>query len=93
MGLLHQPAVLISIHLHVLWINGGVNHYPRPSSQLAVRRDVDHDGLFVLAQGIDDVGAILEHLFIHVCKETGDDKGTITMRPEGDEFRGTHMIS
>mmetsp|Transcript_18949 Transcript_18949/g.55656 ORF Transcript_18949/g.55656 Transcript_18949/m.55656 type:complete len:508 (+) Transcript_18949:408-1931(+) len=60
--------VRLRVHLHHLLVDGRVHHHPRPSTQLAVRGNVDKDGRLVLAERVDDVGAVLEHLTKHVAR-------------------------
>mmetsp|Transcript_23599 Transcript_23599/g.57152 ORF Transcript_23599/g.57152 Transcript_23599/m.57152 type:complete len:394 (+) Transcript_23599:556-1737(+) len=59
--------LLVRVHLHVGRVDRRVDHHPGAPAQLPSRRDVDEDGLLVLAEGVDDLGAELEDLAVHVA--------------------------
>lgn len=63
------PAVLVSVHLHVTGVDGGINDHPRASSQLCLWGDINQHRLLVLPQSIHNVGPELQHLVVHICKE------------------------
>ena len=57
-----------SAHLHVLGVEGRVEHNPRTAAKLSVRRDVDSHRVLVLDQRIHDHRAVLEDLGEHVAR-------------------------
>mmetsp|Transcript_6507 Transcript_6507/g.23889 ORF Transcript_6507/g.23889 Transcript_6507/m.23889 type:complete len:229 (+) Transcript_6507:29-715(+) len=52
-------ALVAGVKLHLLRVDGRVDHHPRAASQLAAVRDVHKDRLVVLAKRVDDVRAVL----------------------------------
>lgn len=64
------PAQWVGIELHIALVDSRVDHHPRPSSQLSVRRNVDYNRLFVLPQAINYVCSKLQYLVVHVYKDT-----------------------
>mmetsp|Transcript_11074 Transcript_11074/g.29182 ORF Transcript_11074/g.29182 Transcript_11074/m.29182 type:complete len:894 (+) Transcript_11074:93-2774(+) len=65
-----SAALYIRIHLHHLFVDRGVNHDPRTSSKLTVRRQVHKHGLLVLAQGIDNHRSVFQDFAKHVTSAT-----------------------
>mmetsp|Transcript_14137 Transcript_14137/g.57508 ORF Transcript_14137/g.57508 Transcript_14137/m.57508 type:complete len:414 (+) Transcript_14137:25-1266(+) len=65
-------AALRRVELHLLRVDAGVNNHPRTASEFAIRGDVHEDGLLVLPQGVDDVGAVLENLPVHIPQTAGE---------------------
>ena len=66
-----SPALFVCIHLHVVWVDGGVHDDPGPAPQLPVGRQVHEDRLLARYQRINNHGTILEYLAVHVWWEVG----------------------
>mmetsp|Transcript_22294 Transcript_22294/g.72301 ORF Transcript_22294/g.72301 Transcript_22294/m.72301 type:complete len:2084 (-) Transcript_22294:68-6319(-) len=56
--------------LHLVGIDGGIDHDPRAAAELAAMRNVHDDGLAVHAELVDDVRPVLENLAEHVAQPT-----------------------
>merc|ERR1719393_36676 len=74
--------VLVGVHLHHGLVDRGVDDDPRAAAQLAVRRDVHEDRLLVVAQVVDDEGAELEDLAVHVTRAARE------AAPVGEDHHG-----
>mmetsp|Transcript_106782 Transcript_106782/g.130225 ORF Transcript_106782/g.130225 Transcript_106782/m.130225 type:complete len:257 (-) Transcript_106782:583-1353(-) len=59
-------GIHVGIHLHLVRVDGRINHHPGATSQLTMLGDVDEDGMLVLHQGIHDHGTELQDLVVHV---------------------------
>jgi hypothetical protein len=77
-------GLLVSVHLHHLLIDGGVDNNPGATTELTVGWEVDENRVLVGAESIDNHGAELEHLLVHVtgaARETTpvgeDDEGKV----------------
>mmetsp|Transcript_17637 Transcript_17637/g.35580 ORF Transcript_17637/g.35580 Transcript_17637/m.35580 type:complete len:404 (+) Transcript_17637:428-1639(+) len=66
------PRLLVSVHFHVCGVDGRIDNHPRTTTEFTVRWDVNEDGLFVFAQGINDLGSKLEDLAVHVTCTSGE---------------------
>ena len=62
----------VGVHLHLVGVDGGVEHDPGAATQLGAGRQVDEEGLLVVVDGIDNVRAVLEDLLKHVALATGE---------------------
>mmetsp|Transcript_32105 Transcript_32105/g.81796 ORF Transcript_32105/g.81796 Transcript_32105/m.81796 type:complete len:1343 (-) Transcript_32105:2244-6272(-) len=74
--------VLVGVHLHHGLVDRRVDDDPRAAAQLAVRRDVHEDRLLVVAQVVDDEGAELEDLAVHVTRAARE------AAPVGEDHHG-----
>ena len=63
-------SIDISVHLHGDGVDGRIDDDPRATTKLAEGRNVDEDGLLELDEGVNDEGAILEDLVVHVALTT-----------------------
>lgn len=59
----------IGVHLHLLWIDQGIDDHPRSTSKLGKRRDVNQDWLIELSQAIDNFGAKFDNLKQNVKRQ------------------------
>mmetsp|Transcript_30156 Transcript_30156/g.77433 ORF Transcript_30156/g.77433 Transcript_30156/m.77433 type:complete len:1026 (-) Transcript_30156:2583-5660(-) len=64
--------VVVGVELDAVGVDVAVHHHPRAAANLALGRDVDEHGEVVLAQGVHDHGAKLEHLARHVAGAAGE---------------------
>ncbi len=62
----NSPAVLVSVHLHVTRVDGGIYNHPGSSPQLSLRGNINQDRLLVLPKPVHNVGPKLQHLVVHI---------------------------
>lgn len=60
------PGLFIRVHFHHLRVYGGIQDYPGAAAKFSIARNVHEDGLLIVAESIDDEGAIFKYFFIHV---------------------------
>mmetsp|Transcript_57558 Transcript_57558/g.137061 ORF Transcript_57558/g.137061 Transcript_57558/m.137061 type:complete len:337 (-) Transcript_57558:23-1033(-) len=66
------PGIHVRVHLHLVWVDGGVDDHPGSSSELTMLGDVDENRVLVVHQSIHDHGAELQDLVVHVPGASGE---------------------
>jgi len=73
LGLQHAAARRdVGVHLDLVGVDGRVEHDPRTTAQLGARRQVDEEGLLVLANRVDNVRAVFKDFLKHVTLAAGE---------------------